>query len=82
MGFHEGLGKFIPTGPNGSGGNVSVLSNLPDDNPTVAAPLAAVEIPPESLVPLPEDDPQGWDPQQFNSESRPSIRSFRGDATP
>ncbi len=78
----EALGNFIPSGPNGSDGNVSVLSNLPDGHSTVAVPFPAVEIPPESLAPLPEDGPQGWDPQEFSGESRPSVRRFRGDATP
>lgn len=45
-------------------------------------PLPAVEIPPESLVPLPDDDPQRWDPQEFSGKSRPSARRFRGDSTP
>jgi hypothetical protein len=76
------LGNSTPPGPNGSDGNVSVLSNLPDGRSTVATPLAAVEVPPEPLVPLPEGDHQGWDPQEFSSDSRPSVRRFRGDATP
>jgi hypothetical protein len=62
----KGLRNFIPSNPNGSDGNVSVLSNLPDGHSTVAVPLPAVEIPPESLVPLPDDDPQRWDPQEFS----------------
>lgn len=51
-----------------------MLSNLPDGHSRVAVPLPAVEIPPESLVPLPEDDPQGWEPQEFSNESRPNVR--------